>query len=339
MNTRTIIPLVVGLGVGIVAIKMFISVLKKAKGETDANTVLVVRAGADIEATSEIEASMLEVTSVPKSLAPDDFFKESKEVVGRVTSRFIPKGVPVMPTLLAPKGTPPGMAARIDKGSRAVAVKIDEYSGVAGWIKPGSHVDVVVVMAQGRSGSTSKVILQNVKVLAVGQKDKSEDNKASLARSVTLLISPKDVPLLHLAAAKGKLRLAMRGKDDSSKAVANLTTDNDLLSSGTAEKHNPEQNKDSLFGQLLSKEPKIASNKADKELDVFSTPKPAPPTGWTVEVMSGSESYQVMFEDNTRHAQRLNSSGSRSGGTKGSPTADRGDLSDIGRAGKAAGST
>src|SRR5438876_13770 len=160
MKAKAIIPLVLGLGIGIFAIKMFVNVLKKAKGSTG-ETVEVVRARVDMAPTIEITEQMVEMASVPETLCPKLAIRDKKEVIGRVTANSIPQGCPVVQSLLAPKGTLPGLAARIKDGFRAVAVKVDESVGVAGWVKPGSKVDVVAVMS-GRAGSKNEIISRTI---------------------------------------------------------------------------------------------------------------------------------------------------------------------------------
>ncbi len=306
MKGRAIIPLVLGLAIGGVAIKVFVDVLKKAQGgQTDA--VEVVRARIDIGPATEINETMVEVTRVPASLAPKLTFNNPKEVIGRVTTQTIPQGTAVVQTLLAPKGTPAGLTARIRDGYRAVSVKVDEYVGVAGWIKPGCRVDVVAVMS-GRRGSdnetVSKVILQNVEVLAVGQDiGSSGETAASIAKSVTLLVTPDAVTKLHLAATKGVLRLAMRHQNDTESAQANSTTDNELLG-GSATKP-AAGNPAALLAGLMAKQPKPAPVATDKEPVAFKGPQPAPKPQWAVEVMDGSKTYQVVFDGEKRNARKV----------------------------------
>jgi len=323
MKGRAIIPLVVGLGIGIMALKLFVGVLQKAQGSTGEN-IQVICATTDIDPTMEIRESMVEVQEVPKVLAPDLAFAKKEEVVGRVTSLTIPKGMPIIPRLLTPKGTPPGMAVRIREGFRAVAVKVDESAGVAGWIKPGSRVDVAVLMTTRRKAKTeqiSKVVLQNVEVLAVGQDIGTKgDTAAALAKSVTLLVHPDDVPKLHLAATVGKLRLAMRNQLDYSEGPAPLMTDNDLLTLGT-ERRNLMKKKESSFlaslfgGQRLQNTDEETDNK--KREDTRVTQVLAPPAQvawaktnqpWSVEVMKGSTETEVLwFDDTSRAARRVES--------------------------------
>lgn len=318
MKGRAIIPLVIGLAVGIVAIKIFADVLRKAKGANTGETVKVVCAATDIAPTMQITDTMLELKDTPRSLVPQLSFSTKEDVIGRVTSLTIPRGIPVVQTLLAPEGTPPGLAVRIRDGYRAVAVKIDEFAGVAGWIKPGSHVDVVAVMQtfsqKKGQGTLSKVILENVEVLAVGQDIGSTgETAASVTKSVTLLVRPEEVPKLHLAATKGKLRLAMRNQRDFSASSKFQMTDNDLLNrsgkTNSGQGQSEGQSQKSFLTGLFRKQPKIVSNKTDKDLEglmptqanVSSQDEP-----WRVELLNGAQSEDIWFDDDSKKARRMN---------------------------------
>ncbi|HOJ54827.1 MAG TPA: Flp pilus assembly protein CpaB [Phycisphaerae bacterium] len=311
MKSRAIIPLTIGLLIGVFAIKYFVNVVKKAKGATTTETVQVVYANTDIAPTVEIKETMLEVKNLPRAVAPKLYFQDVKEVTGRVAGLAIPAGLPVVPSLLAPKGTPPGLSVRIKDGFRAVAVQVDESAGVAGWVKPGSRVDVVAVMsARGSSGTEtiSKVILQNIEVLAVGQDGGTKgDTGAALAKSVTLAVTPDEMPKLHLAATKGKIRLAMRSQADDSQQQVAQTTDNDLL--GLPGQNKPAPSK--FLAGMLSNLPKPDPRAADKEFRAHKASAPAQPVPAVasaihrVEVFEGPRVYNVLFEGEGPNLRRL----------------------------------
>ena len=322
MKGRAIIPLVVGLAVGVLAIKIFADILQKARGANTGETTTVVCAATDIRPTMEITEVMVELKETPSALVPQLAFVKREDVVGRVASLTIPRGMPVVPTLLAPEGTPPGLAVRIQDGYRAVAVKIDEFAGVAGWIKPGSHVDVVAVMQTYGSvrgqGTICKVILENVEVLAVGQDiGITGDTTASVTKSVTLLIRPESVPRLHLAATKGKLRLAMRNQRDLTVSAQFQTTDKDLLGQfGTGDSFHgssEDESQKSILSRLFRKQPKIDPNETDKDLKglwpaqsgVLQVAAPTQGQSWRVELLTGQKTEEVWFDGNTKKARRL----------------------------------
>lgn len=329
MKGRTIIPLVLGLAIGAFALKMFVDVLKKAQGATG-DTVSVVRARAEIPPTLEITEQMVEVCSIPRSIAPKQGVSEVKEVIGRVTGQLIPQGMPVVASMLAPKGTLPGMAARIPDGYRAVAVKVDEVVGVAGWLKPKSRVDVVAVMSGtegGRSETISRVILQNVEVLAVGQDigNGSGEEAASVAKSVTLLVKPDAVPKLHLASTKGTIRLAMRNQNEDQQEQSASMTDNDLLGLPPAAKSLKGDDAASLLAGLWGKQPKPAPKATDKAVEApkpAAVVEPAKPS-WAVEVWAGPKVETVRFDGEDSNARLVkDKAGARAWGSPaaGSPT-------------------
>ena len=117
---------------------------------------------------------------------------------------------PILPAMLAAKNAGNGLAALIPPNMRAMAVRVDDVVGVAGFIHPDDRVDVLVTLRPNRPGAetTTKVFMQNVKVLAVGQEVESNDKArlhASPATVATLLVSPSDSERLALAAAEGRL--------------------------------------------------------------------------------------------------------------------------------------
>lgn len=334
MKGRAIIPLAVGLAIGVFAIKYFVSVVKKAQGAST-DVVQVVVANSDIQPTVEILDAMLEVKTLPKALAPKMYVSDRKEVIGRVAGQPIVTGMPIVPSLLAPKGTPAGLAVRIPQGFRAVTVQVDEFAGVAGWIKPGSHVDVVAVMS-GKSGSSnetiSKVILQNIQVLTVGQDiGGSSEAAATVPKSATLAVVPKDVPLLHLAATRGKIRLAMRNvADTESKKRVPDATDNTLVGDADGQKKGAAAKAGGLLAGFFSNLPKPEAKATDKEP---RTQEPQPATqpavvvdkrDW-VQVYRGSEFKEELAFSRNGESWRL--VGYRG---KKSLEEDKGDFQDVG---------
>jgi len=224
MKGKAVIPLVLGLLIGLVAVKYVIDTVRKAQASGQArSTVHVVRAKQDIGAYLEINEDMVEVVETADGqLAPSsDRIEKVEDAIKRVTAKSIPAKAPVLLSMLAPKGARPGMVARIPTGFRAVSVKIDEVTGVAYQLKPGDWVDVNVVMdvnsGSRKKETISEVILQRIQVAAIGQGVQTEPsgNKVKPAKSATLLVKEEEVPKLHLAATRGKITLSLRGEQDS----------------------------------------------------------------------------------------------------------------------------
>jgi pilus assembly protein CpaB len=224
MKGKAIIPLALGLCIGLVAIKFVVDTVKKAQATgTPKETITVVRAASDINVGEEFLPELLEeVDVVPNGLVPaNERVNSMADLKDRVAAKTIPQGAAVLRTMLAPEGTKPGMVARVPQGYRAFSVPITETSAVAFQFKPGDWVDVIVVMdikSAGRKTETiSEVILQNIQVIAVGRSQSSRattgDEKAKAAKSATLLVPESEVPKLHLARTRGTIALALRGDD------------------------------------------------------------------------------------------------------------------------------
>ncbi len=263
MKHRAIIPLVVGLGVGLVAVKLSMDVVQRARANNNGEDMAsVVVAQQLIPMGVEVKPGMLSVTKTSKNLAPQGAFDDPKKLSGRVVRTQIPKGVPVIEEMLAAPGTPAGMASLVPSGYRAVAAKVDEDSSVAGFLKPGCRVDVAAIMCvrspKGPSETISKVILQDVMVGAVGQSLTGDTaSNANLSRSVTLLVKPEEVAILHLAATQGKIRLAMRHYEDQGAAAESIARENEL-DGGTPGKTDPDAGFLSGLAKLLKPESESA---------------------------------------------------------------------------------
>lgn len=213
MKPKTIIPLIIGLGVGFFAIKMGLDMVQKAKGSQSGESLVYVSAK-QIEVASRITESMLTTTKVPAAMVPGSAFTEKKSLLNRVTAMTIAPNVPITESMLAPPGAEPGLRAIIPPGHRAVSVSVTEESAVAGFLMPGSHVDVSTVSDRD---NTSKLILTDVEIGAVGQSmsEVGSDGKSTrITKSVTLFLEPHEVQMLNAnTGGRTKVRLALRGND------------------------------------------------------------------------------------------------------------------------------
>lgn len=249
MGRKAIIPLVLGLGIGLLAVKFVVKSISDAQASSNARQIVsMVRAKQDIGAYEEITKEAVEVIETADSLLTpaNERIEKLDSALGRVSAKPIPRGAPVLLSMLAPAGTKPGVLGRIPQGYRAVAVKIDEASSVAYQIQAGAWVDVIVVMdvetaVKGKKETIAEVILQHVQVAAIGHDSSGEPESAGKnmkpAKSATLLVPEPEVPKLHLAGTRGKITLAMRGEDDT-------------VAAGPATAHSGE-----IFGTMMQPEP------------------------------------------------------------------------------------
>ena len=126
---------------------------------------------------------------------------------------------PILPNKLASKEAGAGLPPAIPPGLRAVSVRVNEVIGVAGYVLPGTRVDVVATVSptDQNADMTSKVILTNVQVLAAGTKIErdTDKNKPMPVTVVTLLVNPDEAERLTLASSEGKIQLALRNPLDT----------------------------------------------------------------------------------------------------------------------------
>ena len=181
-------------------------------------TTRVVVAAVDVPVATAIRPEWLTIVDWPSASRPEGVAQDPAALVDRVALVPITKGEPVLDGKLAQPGARGGLATLVPEGFRAVAVRVDDVVGVAGFIHPGDRVDVIATMASRAAGEpVAKVILQNVKVLAVGKdvQSKGRDAEKAVAATVaTLMVSPEESESLALGATKGKLLLTLRGLGD-----------------------------------------------------------------------------------------------------------------------------
>jgi pilus assembly protein CpaB len=212
----------VALAAGVLAALMITRYLSRhADGRKQAPVVKVAVAAVNLPTGAALAKDSLELVDWPKSLAPDGTFATIQALEGRVTNGPLVKGEPVLAARLAPPGARQGMAAVIPDNMRAMTVPVNEVVGVSGFIHPGDLVDVVTTMStpvNGRAGGEqefrSKIVLQNIKVLAVGEDLMADESKPVKVPVVTLLVTPEQSERLALASTQGKLQLTMRAQRD-----------------------------------------------------------------------------------------------------------------------------
>lgn len=218
-NKRFFIVLVGALLFGLLAAASVSRYLSSAQAYTK-NLTRVAVAKVAIPVGTRIIPEQVMVVQFPKESTPDGAFESPEKLAGRVAITNIAPREPITEARLAPEGTAGGLSAVIPEGYRAMTVKVDDVVGISGFIMPDTLVDVVVTIdPEEKAGSqdpVSKIVLQNIKVLATGQNiDKPEDQReANSVKAVTLLVTPEQAEKLALAASEGKLQLVMRNSID-----------------------------------------------------------------------------------------------------------------------------
>jgi pilus assembly protein CpaB len=222
-NKRLIIAVLAAVVFGLIAAVSVQRYLSSAQSYTrNLNNVVVAKV--DIPLGSRIIPEQLEIAQFPANVTPEGAIGVIDDnLIGRVVIASISPREPLTESRLAPVGAAGGLSSMIPEGYRAMTVKVDDVVGVSGFIMPGTLVDVVVVISppkgagQQQEDMISKIVLQNIKVLASGQNiDKPKDSREveRAIKAVTLQVTPVQAEKLALASSEGRLQLVMRNSID-----------------------------------------------------------------------------------------------------------------------------
>ena len=272
-NKRFFIVLVGALIFGVLAAVSVSRYLSSAQAYTK-NLSRVAVAKVAIPVGTKIIAEQVMVVQFPKESTPDGTFEAPEKLVGRVAVVNIPAREPIIESRLAPEGTAAGLSAVIPEGYRAMTVKVDDVVGISGFIMPGTLVDVVVTIdpaeKAGMQDPISKIVLQNIKVLANGQNIDQPENQreANSVKAVTLLVTPEQAEKLALAASEGELQLVMRNQIDQGDEQTKGVNKRELITGRDRATVVPEP------GSLKSEQPKTDPRPV-RRVRVQSEPKPA----------------------------------------------------------------
>jgi pilus assembly protein CpaB len=179
----------------------------------------IVVAAHDLPVGAKIDASAIKLVRWSRDSLPLGAFTDPAAPLNHFTRTDFVQNEPLVADRLFDGDKNPGvLPLLIPKGLRAMSVAVDEVSDIAGFVMPHARVDVLVSMAGGGAAGAqplSKIVLQNVEVLAAAQQvETSDSDKPEIARVVTLLVTPNDAELLALASHEGALHLAMRNYTD-----------------------------------------------------------------------------------------------------------------------------
>jgi len=177
---------------------------------------MVAVAARDLTVGAIVQQEDVRLVSWPSEAVPEGYAAGLNQVVGRGVITPIRVNEPMLETKLAELGSGGGLPITIPAGMRAVSVRVDDVIGVAGFVLPSTRVDVLVTLTPpGSSDTASRVILQNVHAVAAGQEiQRDEDGTPMTVTVITLLVTPEDAERLVLAAAQGRIQMALRNTLD-----------------------------------------------------------------------------------------------------------------------------
>lgn len=203
-----------------VGVYRYLSEKGRMAEEARLQTVGIVVAVVEIPVGTIINANQAAIIAWPKDLYPKDSFSSPKQVIGRVARRDFLRGEPIVESKLVPSDKGGGLLSLIvPKGKRAFSLRVNEVVGVGGFIVPDTKVDVILTTNIGSSQKVSKVILENMPVLAAGQIIEQKENKPITVNTVTLSVTPDEAERLALAINDGTIQLALRNFMDTDNVV------------------------------------------------------------------------------------------------------------------------
>lgn len=187
-----------------------------ADARPDGEPLRVVVAARDLPGGAVLGLEDVMTIPWPGETLPSGYIRSPEQVVGHGLLAPVHSNEPLLTSKLAGEGAGGGLPILIPAGMRGISVRVDEVIAVAGFVVPGTRVDILATVDPGaESGVTSRVVVQNVQVLAAGQSMQTEEGKPQSATVITLLVTPQEAEILTLAAAEGRIQLALRNGLDT----------------------------------------------------------------------------------------------------------------------------
>ena len=182
----------------------------------------------------KLERAMLQVVNYPKGAVPDGAYGHVDSVLNQTTKVFMGAREPVTATKLSSRGG--GLSMLVRPNMRAAGLQVNQVSGVSGFILPGDRVDVLATVDRNMSAqeAVTRTVLQNIEVLAAGQKTEQRDNKPITVQAVTLLVDPTGAEVLAHSQHEGEISLVLRNPDDQSEVKTSSLSTTGMLGTGSA---------------------------------------------------------------------------------------------------------
>jgi pilus assembly protein CpaB len=266
------------LAVGLLVAFTVYNKLRTSSGSNSSEReVRVVVAADDVLVGVKLDAHDVRVIALPQSAAPPGAFSDPAKVVGRGAILPIGKGDFILPSKLAALNAGGGLPSLIPPGMRAVSVRVNDVVSVAGFVQPGTRVDVLATGNQGGGNDRqTTTVLENVAVIAVGKSLDRNASEAQTAPVITLLVSPDDAQKLALVSQEGRIQLSLRNPLDTKKGGIGATRSSSVYLGETPVATGPK--------------PKA------RKLVVAKVPA-TPPAPYQVEMIRGSKRDETKFED------------------------------------------
>src|SRR6516164_6917772 len=232
-NNATVLVIALVLGViAAVLTRNWLVSHSRAKLAQEAGTIVV--AAVPLGFGSQLTPENVKEIPWSANALPEGAFATKQELLSggrRMALVSIAPNEPVLRARVTAPGQRAALSSMLDPGKRAVTVRVDDVRGVAGFIQPGDRVDVVLIrteMDSRKNESSSDIILQSAKVLAIDQITGERTEQPTIAKAVTLEVSPEEAQKILLATNIGWLSLVLRQPDEASGGAIKRVTENDL---------------------------------------------------------------------------------------------------------------
>jgi pilus assembly protein CpaB len=216
-RTRLLMIGVLALALGFFASVYVYRNLQSKSGSSNEPGIDVIVAADDLQVGTRVEEHNIKIIRIPASDLPPGAPRRRADVLGHGVIVPISKGEFILPNRLAGENAGSGLPSLIPPGMRAVSVRVNEVVSVAGFVTPGTRVDVLLTGTPGAGGEQeTTTVLQNVAVLASGHTlERTATGEAQTTAVITLLVSPDDAQRLTLASSEGHIQLALRNPLDT----------------------------------------------------------------------------------------------------------------------------
>ncbi len=231
MKLRGLLLIGLSLVLGLVAVGWIRNLNKQ--GPAEAASAEIVVAGTTLNFGDHISAAALRLVKWPGDAVPQGAFMSVADAAGdgdRVVLRSIEAGEPVLTSKISGKSGRATLSTIIEKDMRAVTIRVNDATGVAGFVLPNDRVDVLLTRdaTQDHPNTLTETLLQNVKVLAIDQEASERKDKPVVVKAVTLEVSPDDAQKLTLGGKIGTLSLALRNFADPQSVSTRMLSVHDL---------------------------------------------------------------------------------------------------------------
>ena len=232
-RNRTLIALAIAILVGLAASWFVYRQMQQVVVAKPIEMKRVVVAAMALPLGTRLQPAHLTTVPWPETEPIPGMFTSTEDVVDRATVTDLVQNEPILEAKLASKDGGAGLTATIPEGMRALTVAVNDVIAVAGFVIPGTMVDVLVTgsVTGGGDQSITRTLLENIKVLAAGQKiEQDKDGKPQTVPVITLLVNPEQANILTMASTEGRIQLALRNTIDTKIAAPPLILRSSLFS-------------------------------------------------------------------------------------------------------------